>query len=280
MAKENLLDLGRTPTLDELRAFFQKNDWSGAAEIDYDHADPEELETLEYLKDLVSEAFEPLAREMGLKSDNNYYGRDNPLMSIQETVENHAAAGVMDLLNEKPDLAVDILGHFFTESALENPEQFQKNVDDMFHNAIKMTMQTMNYEEVAQIINETPAYEDFNHSKQNNYRAKDFDRKWNHTRTKIVTESIEEMKEKAFENSNHPEEIMQDTRVNVQEEVVAKLTGETFWSSISDKDKHLLQMRMDGLSQKEIAEKLGYKTHSAVTKRLEKLKEEFIKNLT
>jgi hypothetical protein len=45
-----------------------------------------------------------------------------------------------------------------------------------------IAMQTMNYEEVAKIIQSTPAYEDFNHDKKNNYRAADFDRKWNHTR--------------------------------------------------------------------------------------------------
>ena len=85
------------------------------------------------------------------------------------------------------------------------------------------------------------------------------------------------MQEKTFEDSEHQEEIIEDFSINIEEQVVAKLTEETFWNSISDDDKKILQMRMSGLSQKEIAEELGYKTHSAITKRLQKIKEQFIK---
>ena len=279
MPIETLLNLGRVPTLDELREFFRKNDWSAATykDIDYDKMDSDDTEGLEYIKALMDEHFEPLSREMGLKSDSGYFGKDNPLISMRDNLENLVATGVMKLSEEQPKRVEEILEHFFTESALENPEEFHKNVDDMLHNAVKLTMQTMSYEEVAKVINESPAYEDFNHSKHNNYRSKDFDRKWNHTRSKISTESIEEMQEKAFEDSEHQEEIIEDASTNIEEQVVAKLTEETFWNNISDDDKKILQMRMTGLSQKEIAEKLGYKTHSAITKRLQKLKEQFIK---
>ncbi|MFI3227199.1 MAG: hypothetical protein R3Y09_07265 [Clostridia bacterium] len=278
MPKENLLNLGRTPTLDELREFFQKNDWSSATykDIDYDKMGAEETESLEYIKSIMDEHFEPLSREMGLKSDSSYYGKDNPLIAMRDNLENLVATGVMKLLYEQPEKVEDIFEHFFTESALEQPEQFEKNVDDMLHNAVKLTMQTMNYEEVAKVVSETSTYEDFNHDKYNNYRSKDFDRKWNHTRSKITTDSIEALQEKAFENSDHQEEIIEDVSVNIEEQVSAKLLQETFWNSISDDDKKILQMRMAGLTQKEIAEQLGYKTHSAITKRLQKLKEQFI----
>lgn len=279
MPTETLLNLNRTPTLDELREFFRKNDWSTATykDIDYDKMNSDETEGLEYIKALMDEHFEPLSREMGLKADSGYYGKDNPLITMRDNLENLVATGVMKLSAEQPEKVDSILEHFFTESAFESPDEFHKNVDDMLHNAVKLTMQTMSYEEVAKVINESPAYEDFNHSKHNNYRSKDFDRKWNHTRSKISTESIEEMQEKACEDSQHQEEIIEDISVNIEEQVVAKLTEETFWNSISDDDKKILQMRMAGLPQKEIAEELGYKTHSAITKRLQKLKEQFIK---
>jgi hypothetical protein len=66
-----------------------------------------------------------------------------------------------------------------------------------------------------------------------------------------------------------------DSSVNVEDEVIANLTGDNFWDSISDDDRALLRMRMSGKTQQEIADALGYKTHSAVTKRLQKLKEMF-----
>jgi DNA-binding CsgD family transcriptional regulator len=63
-----------------------------------------------------------------------------------------------------------------------------------------------------------------------------------------------------------------DKSVNVEEEVISQLTGQTFWDSISEDDRILLKMRMSGKTQQEIADALGYKSHSAVTKRLQKLK--------
>lgn len=56
------------------------------------------------------------------------------------------------------------------------------------------------------------------------------------------------------------------------EEVAVRLAQENIWSSISEEDKKLLRMRMQGISQKEIADILGLKTHSGVTKHLQKLK--------
>ena len=55
MPKETLLNLNRTPTLDELREFFRKNDWSSATykDIDYDKMDSDEIEGLEYIKMLM-----------------------------------------------------------------------------------------------------------------------------------------------------------------------------------------------------------------------------------
>ena len=41
--------------------------------------------------------------------------------------------------------------------------------------------------------------------------------------------------------------------------------------SISEKDREILKLRMDGLTEQEIADKVGYKTASAVHKRIAKI---------
>ena len=66
-----------------------------------------------------------------------------------------------------------------------------------------------------------------------------------------------------------------DTEAEAIEVVDSNPTLDEFWTSITEADQNLLRMKMDGLTQKEIAAELGYKTHSAVTKRLQKLKEIF-----
>ena len=269
--KKTLLDLNRVPTLDELRVYFKKNDFSAATYIDvnYEKMDADSMEALEYIKGLMDEKWEPLSREMGLKSDSSYYSKDNPLIAMRDNMENLVAGGVMKLLTEKPEFAAEIL-----EPYLQDPDVVQ-HADDFLNNAVKTAMQVMDYEELAQIVQENAAYEDFNHDKFNNYRSKDFERKWNHTRSKIETVSLNEMEDAVNDEGESAPVQLADSSVNVEGEVIANLTGDNFWDSISEDDRVLLRMRMSGKTHQEIADALGYKTHSAVTKRLQKLKEMF-----
>lgn len=269
--KKTLLDLDRIPTLDELRAYFRENDFSAATyiDMDYDKLDSESVEMLEHIKGLIDEKWEPLSREMGLKSDSSYYGKDNPLITMRDNMENLVAGGVLKLLTEKPDLAAEILASY-----LDDPD-VEQHADDFLNNAVKTAMQVVNYEELAQAVQEDAAYEDFNHDKFNNYRSKDFDRKWNHTRSKIETVSLNAMESAVNDEGENAPLQVADSSVTVEDEVIANLTGDSFWDSISEDDRALLRMRMSGKTQQEIADALGYKTHSAVTKRLQKLKEVF-----
>jgi TusA-related sulfurtransferase len=147
--KKTLLDLDRVPTLDELRAYFrEENDFSAAAyiDMDYDKLDSESVEMLEHIKGLMDEKWEPLSREMGLKSDSAYYGKDNPLIAMRDNMENLVAGGVMKLITEKPDLVNEILATFMDDPDVE------KHADDFLNNAVKTAMQVMNYEETAQLF--------------------------------------------------------------------------------------------------------------------------------
>ncbi len=134
---------------------------------------------MEYIKAKMDEHWEPLSREMVLKSDSRYYDADNPLIALRDNAQNLVASGVLKLIDEQPDRVDEILSTFLTEDALADPEKLAKNADDMLHNAVKLTMQTMNYEEVAAVLNSASACEDFKHDRFNNFRAKDFDRKKN-----------------------------------------------------------------------------------------------------
>lgn len=49
-----------------------------------------------------------------------------------------------------------------------------------------------------------------------------------------------------------------------------------FLDTLNGTDREIYLMRKQGLTQAEIAERLGYKTHSAVTKRMEKMRKALI----
>lgn len=254
--KKPLYDLDRIPTLEELRAFFKENDWSAATyiDIDYDKLPTEAVAFLEDSKDLLDEHWEHLAREMGQKSHSSYYGKDNPLIVLRDNFQNLVSTGTYKLLEEHPEKATEILSDFIDDNG-----NFTVDADNFLHNAVETAMKVMSYEETAKVIKSIPTYEDFNHRKKNNYRAADFDRKWNHERAEIEVISLEELADESSETA---------VTADVTEEVLANIKKESFWSVISEEDKKLLCMSMSDLTQEEIAKELGYKTHSAVTKRL------------
>ena len=59
--------------------------------------------------------------------------------------------------------------------------------------------------------------------------------------------------------------------MNVEETAVAQTLVDQFKATLSEKDMQILEMRMNGDTLEEIAEKLGYKNHSGVLKRIRKI---------
>ena len=190
---------------------------------------------------------EELSREMGLKSDSSYYGKKSA-DAMRDNMEGLVAGGVMKLLNEKPEMVAEILEYFSQDPDVE------RHADAFLNNAVKTMMEVMNYEELVQAVQENAAYEDFNLEKFNNYRSKDFGRKWNHNRSKIETVSLNEMESAVNDEGESAPAQVADKSVNVEEEVISQLTGQTFWDSISEDDRILLKMRMSGKTQQEIAD--------------------------
>ena len=63
-----------------------------------------------------------------------------------------------------------------------------------------------------------------------------------------------------------------DPRSEFEQKVISEMQITAFAEqSISEKDREILKLRMDGLTEQEIADKVGYKTASAVHKRIAKI---------
>lgn len=193
-------------------------------DMDYDKLDAGTVETLEHIKGLMDEQWEPLSREMGLKADSSNFGKDNPLIAMRDNMENLVAGGVFKLLTEYPERAADILAHFADDPNIE------QNADAFLHNAVETTMLTMSYAETAEIVQEMPAYEDFDHSQLQNYRGMDFDRKWNHSRAKAKTESLDALQE-ADDEGTYP---VPDFFADVEGEALGTKEGVPILSGLSE----------------------------------------------
>ena len=268
--KDWLLHLDRTPTLEELQEHFREHDFSAAAirDIDYDTMSGDEVEFLEYVKGFMDEHWEAHSQEMGLSSTNNY-GKENPLIAMRDNLENLVSTTVLELLTEKQDTAAKILEQYFSDPDLE------QKVDAFLHNAVGTTMQVMDYPRLVQVMKEIPTYEDFNHYNKNNRPRIDFHRKWEHSRAKIKVTSLDEMEEVVDDEGDPVYSPVADESVNVEEQAFSELKVREFWASLNEDEQRLLQLKMDGLTTQEIAAELGLKTHSAVVKRLQKLKKKY-----
>ena len=123
--------------------------------------------------------------------------------------------------------------------------------------------------EILDAAKEFRCHEDFDyrHSNQKN----DFTRKRYHTRTQHPIISLDAEIAKYAEYNDGQELTFEDLKQNTDEQVISEVMIKQFMEGLSEKDKKILEMRLEGYTQEEIAEKLGYKNHSGVQKRRTKI---------
>lgn len=130
-----------------------------------------------------------------------------------------------------------------------------------------MTKHNMN--EIITVAAEYCYFEDFDYRKS---RQKiDFYHKWYHTRAKISVESLDEIKEKYAENTDGIDRDIPDDNVNVESIFLDSIVVNEFLNTLSEIDRKILTMRMDDVTLEKISEELGFKTHSAIHKKIRKI---------
>ncbi len=141
-------------------------------------------------------------------------------------------------------------------------------VSDIMYKAVTSAVKRYNLQPIIDTAKEYRCFEDFDD--RNSNQKIDFYRKWYHTRTKHPQISLEGYQEWYMEMYDDTFEI-EDPISSFEDEVVENIDVQTFLSTLDEKDKQILQLREDGYTYKEIAEKVGFKTHSAVSKRINKI---------
>ena len=83
--------------------------------------------------------------------------------------------------------------------------------------------------------------------------------------------NLDETKEKYAENTDGMERDIPDDSVNVESTVLEPIAVSKFLDTLSETNRKILTMRMDDVTLEKIAEELGFKTHSAIHKRIRKI---------
>lgn len=174
-----------------------------------------------------------------------------------QLIEEETGWGIQALFRMKPG----------TQIPLPDPER----VRELFSKVVKRAIEEQGWQPILDVVREMPCDEDFE-PWQTNVRI-DFQRKWYHTRSKNVqTVSLEELIEEDEDGSIF---YIPDATQNVEAYAIAKDFVERFLATLSDKDRQIVQLRQDGYTYAEVADKLRYKNHSGVIKRIEVIKKQF-----
>ena len=151
----------------------------------------------------------------------------------------------------------------------------EEEANDILLWLVPQTMAHYGMREVISIAEEYRCFEDFDFRASN--QKKDFYRKWYHTQTKHPQISLDGFKDDYAEEHDGLEWDIEDESSNFENESTVKVLAEQFMETLSEKDKKILQLRLEGYTMEEVAEKLGYANHSGVLKRLRKIGQAFEK---
>ena len=133
---------------------------------------------------------------------------------------------------------------------------------------MNVVMQGQQFSAINEIAHDNLTHEDF--GKKFNFDSINFHEQWTRCDT-LVQEmlSLDAELEKEAENPDAPVTIEQGHEVDY----VGQVLINSFCETLNDIDATIFRMRMDDHTYAQIAEKLGYKNHSAVLKRVKKIAE-------
>ena len=301
--ENNMPERGAPIAMEALQALFRADDFS-AMTSGYDPAKSTPAKNAMYLK--IKQQFqaswvEQMGKLTKTKSLRNY-SPNSPIGCLEESEEKLVAGTVMELIaNEEHcimlmDQIFESMQEHIMAEVIKVAEAAGKGAEDLtdqeIHFAVdafadeflaRMMRLLLQVQEVPMLLDfmaQSPAAEDFDESVFQNHDKIDFERRWYHLRTKIgnllslTSEMMEEIPSSTTDiatESIHLGMIPAET----EDELYRQLLQAFMDSLDNDIDRKILYLRDQGATQEEIAAALGYANHSAVAKRMKKLKEQF-----
>jgi predicted DNA-binding protein YlxM (UPF0122 family) len=137
---------------------------------------------------------------------------------------------------------------------------------------VEKTVDRLSLKPIIECIQQNRCWEDFD--ARDSKQKTDFFRKWYHSRTAHPMISLEQYQEDYAERNNGKEFDIPDV-TDVEDEAVTQELIDSFMKELTEKQKQILNLRLEGRTYEEIAERVGYKTHSAVVKQMDKIGQKF-----
>ena len=290
MYKDNmaLVDLDRLPTQQELRGYFLKHDWTAHKPYSFNKWNQEKIEDKHYSENIFNRIWHRISRKHGQKASPKCYTEEYPPEVLRNGVSDIVNGTVAEMINEHPEVVKSIFDNLpddflsgglstvkdlMTGQEIDEPQALAEDdiakVDSLVDNAMDALMTAVDYDGLIKVCREVGAPEDFS-DLVTNYPRTEFEEKYDHkkTMTKVVYSSEATDFGVDFERNCmqcSPDELAESS---------AFVSG--FYKELNKTDLAILKLLIKGKTQEEIASILGYKSHSAINKRIKNINARYL----
>lgn len=286
--RKTLLELDRLPTQKELREFFLANDWSARKPYNFKKWKPEKVEDLKYTQRIFNKIWHKISRKHGQKAPPSCYTKEYLPEILKGNVSDIVSGSVAEMVNEHPEIVQSIFDNLsddflsgglqtvkavMTGQEIDNPqaltdEEIQR-VDRFVDNAMDTLMNTVDYDNLVQVCREFGTPEDFS-DLETNYPRTEFEEKYDHKKAKTKVVFSSEAVDFALDFERN---FMQYSPDELAE---SSAFVDDFYKELNDVDLAILKLLINGKTQAEIADILGFRTHSAVHKRIKRIQQQYL----
>ena len=283
---------------DELVAFFQNNDFTANMALEREHnSEGEQAKIIIRTKKIFGEYWLGNLRKLGVKRKMKNFSKDHPVNYLENADADYFSEQISDIYTD-PDKLSEYIDRFFEmyeEPVILGLDCYAKSVnkeiddltDDEIHTVIEKVagvidetlietvMQGQQVPQIFGISKKIPQHEDF--TEKLNQDKINFYNKWTHAKTKLGAPLL--FSELSEDEATGIEGARNFFDNNPAEEQRYKFLREEFAKNLNSTDREIYYLAEQGYKQKEIAQRLGYKTHSAVSKRMKIMNKDFKKFL-
>ena len=266
-----------------LQEGFEKNDITQTAALPGMLEIPEqEAEVYKFFEETVTEYMNNCLPELGIKRNLESFSSDYPVRLLMEAdaqviaekaskiimdtdAAEKAASEFLDRFAPLIELAGESYCNFTGKSEDELTEDDCLTILNRVATAaneelLPAVLQGQKIKEISDLLKETPAHQDY--PKRQTPDSINFHHKWSHDKTAVGAMI-------PFDEIDEIQGLVPDT----EQEVIDRVRLEEFMDTLNEQDRKILELRLLGKTQKQIAEILGYHTHSAVGKRLQYIRQ-------
>ena len=282
--------------LSELQSFFQNNDFTANITLNREcNLKGEQAEVFVRAKKIFGEYWLGNLRPLGVNREMKNFSKDYPVNLLENTDAEYFSEQISEIYTD-PDKLNEYIDRFFEmygEPVMLGLDCYAKSVgketgaltDEEIHTVvekvagvidetlIETVMQGQQVPAIFGVSKKIPQHEDF--TERLNQDKINFYNKWTHAKTKLGAPLL--FSELSEDETTDIEGAKMFFANNPEEEQRYIFLRDEFAKTLSSTDKEIYYLSEKGLTQKEIADRLGYKTHSAVSKRMKIMNKDFKK---